>query len=174
MERKFKKKEGGGCPWSHIVPVEVCFAAALSVIYPLFHDCRFAFLFSRWDLKENHTICMKISRGCFFFGCTRPRSAERNHQKDAWWFPEQDGNPLSSPRLYLLFGGDFSHGWRGRSGRSGRGGSALCSHVDVCCLRGWPRCERRGTHGRVHWSVCVPVVRCVCVWGGGAPTFFPP
>lgn len=114
---------------------------------------------------------MKISRGrlslFYFFGCTRPRSAGRNHQKDAWWFPERLGNPLSSPRLDLLSGGDFSPGWRGRSGR---GGSVLCSHVDVCCLRGWPCCERRGTHGRVHWSVCMPVVR--CGWGG-APTFFP-
>lgn len=128
------------------------------------------FLHSSFHAKgKSENLHENIQRSSLFWDAHAPARLVGTTKKDAWWFPERVGNPLSSPRLYLLFGGDFSLARRGRSGRSGRGGSALCSHVDVCCLRGWPRCERRGTHGRVHWSVCTPVVRC----GGGAPTFFP-
>lgn len=110
---------------------------------------------------------MKTSSGRILF-CTRPCSACRNHQKDARGFTERFGNPFAALCLYHLFGGDFSLARRGRSGREG---SLLCSHVDVCCLRGWLHSVLRGGG---HTDACPLVcLHACCRVGGGAPTFFP-
>lgn len=167
MERKLKKIGGGGLPmesYCHIVSVELSFAAALSVIYPLFQDCHFAFLFSH----ERKILKFADPEVASFFGCTRPRSAGRNHQKDVWWFPERVGNPLSSPRSYLLFGGAFSLGWRGRSGRSGRGGLRSAPMlIFVVCEGG------RVVRGGGHTDVSIGLSACLLSGVVGSCNFFP-
>lgn len=131
-------------------PLDSCFSSRL-LKYDLFPFLRFPFckqfIFLTFDnYKDRPQVCTKAWRNARNSGVTPEHAPARlgrtpygRLEVPGPWF----GNPLSSPSFLCTSSSVVTSASVGGGGAGWE--ALLCSHVDVCCLRGWQCCVWRGT-----------------------------